>query len=292
MIIVKLMGGLGNQMFQYAFGRRLAYVHNTQLKLDLSEYFKQPENMPGYVCRDYDLDIFTLDAEFAREYEVLRLGRRSRTDRAERWLNKLLGPKKGRVIEPHFQFAKSAYNSPDNVHLVGYWQSEKYFADIEPELRSDFRFRQELSPASANLLERIANSNSICVNVRRGDFVTNDFLGSFGSDYFHMAETVIENRVADPVYFVFSDEIDWCKKNLKFRAQTVFVSHEYAGRKFQDYLRLMSGCKHFIIPNSSFAWWAVWFNQDPDKIVIAPNKWFNDSSVNTEDLIPDDWLRI
>ena len=113
-----------------------------------------------------------------------------------------------------------------------------------------------------------------------------------GSDYFKKAESILKGQIANPVYYVFSDEIEWCERHLKFDKETVFVSHDYAGQKFQDYLRLMTSCNHYIIPNSSFAWWAVWFNMNKDKIVIAPKMWFNDPSLNTTDLTPASWIRI
>jgi hypothetical protein len=292
MIIVKLAGGLGNQMFQYAFGRCLAHRQGFELKFDRSEFNIEQAGKKGHVFREYDLGILNIQENFATKEEVFKLGKRFENDLLDRACNRIFGRKKSYLLEPHFHFSPTAYNAPDNVYLVGYWQTEKYFKAIEPLIRTEFTFKEEMSEKAKEMLGRINNSNSICLNVRRGDFVTNNFHGSHGAAYFGEADAVIKQKIADYTYYVFSDEIEWCEENLKFDNPTVFVSHEFAGKKFQDYIRLMAACKHFVIPNSSFAWWAVWLNQDKDKIVIAPKIWFTDSSFNTNDLIPAGWIRI
>ena len=98
--------------------------------------------------------------------------------------------------------------------------------------------------------------------------------------------------VANPTYFIFSDDIEWCENNFSFLNNVVFVTHEYAGKKFSSYLQLMINCKHYIIPNSTFAWWAVWLNKGKDKIVIAPNKWYTYYQFNLNDLIPSTWITL
>ena len=286
MIIVRLMGGLGNQMFQYAFGRSLAERRNTRLKLDIS-HFKN--DIPR---REYDLSMFNLEEEFASKEEIFKLKQRFSSQIFDKVANKVLGYRTSFIVEPHFHFSARAFNAPDNVYLHGYWQTEKYFSDIGPIIRNEFTFREQMSTAAVALLDRIRSTNSICVNVRRGDFVTNPFHGSYGVPYYKKADAIIEQCTPEREYFVFSDEIEWCARNLNFSGPTTFVSHEFAGPKFQDYLRLMAGCKHFIIPNSSFAWWAIWFNSEPSRIVIAPKAWFSDPSIDTSDLTPPDWLLI
>lgn len=292
MIIVKLSGGLGNQMFQYAYGRSLAQRIGTELKLDLSHFRIQPVNNKNHVFRNYDLDILNVQETFATEAEVFALSRRFKNGFLEKAWNKIFGKKKTYLLEPHFHFSPVAYNAPDNIYVDGYWQTEKYFSEIEGIIRTEFSFKNEMGATAKELFEKIKQTNSVCINVRRGDFVTNSFHGSYGVDYFQKANEIIDNKLSNYTYFIFSDEIEWCEENLKFDAPTVFVSHKLAGNKFQDYLRLMAACKNFIIPNSSFAWWAVWLNQNNDKIVIAPKEWFSDSSINTNDLVPSDWIRI
>jgi hypothetical protein len=289
MIIVRLTGGLGNQMFQYAFGRALAERHETELKLDLN-FYSDPKwnNVP---FRTYDLDIFNIREILATEDEIASLARRVRHDLADRVLNRLLGTKRSHIREPHFHFSQTTFDAPDNVYLSGYWQSEKYFAGVRDLLRGEFSFREDPSARAVEILREIKSTNSICVHVRRGDFVTNPLSGHYGVEYYKKGEEIILSKVNDPTFFVFSDDIDWCKANLNFKGPTSFVSDDFGSRKFRDDLRLMSACKHLIVANSSFSWWAAWLNENPET-VIAPNKWVTDVSFDTSDLIPSGWIRI
>lgn len=293
MIVTKLKGGLGNQMFQYAFGKKLAVKYNTVLKLDTSFLLDRTPQKKFFVFRDYDLDIFNLKAEIATNNETVALTKRVPIVIIDKILNKLIGAKSSYIIEPHYHFSERCNSAPDNSYLEGYWQSEKYFISIRELLkRDDFTFKYSLSEKAKFLANQILNCESVCVNIRRTDFVITDFHGTCKPEYYKMGEEIICSKITKPQYFIFSDEIDWCRENIKFDGLVTYVGHEYAGIKFQDYLRLMSMCKHFIIPNSSFAWWAVWLNEVTDKIVIAPKKWFNDSSWNINDLKPKEWIAI
>ncbi len=302
MIIVRLKGGLGNQMFQYALGRRLAQNHKTDLYIDLTFLLNRLPRK-NFVFRDYALSVFNIkekftwlsrlgcshlffrDLVFPLQYTYLKL--RNIVDK-NYWIRE----------KEDYWFDESVLRLPDNVYLDGYWQSYKYLEGIEDILRQDFAFKKELDKKSAILAEKIRAVNAICVNIRRTDYVSNpfnnQFFGVLGLDYYQRGEEIIVSRIKDPVFFVFSDDISWCKNNLKFKTETIFIEHEYAGEKFSNYLRLMTLCKHFIIPNSTFAWWAAWLNPDPEKIVITPKKWVSDTEINknTKDLIPPSWLRI
>ena len=293
MIVTKLMGGMGNQMFQYAFGKYLAIKHNVPLKIDTRFLLDRSPREAGFVYRNYDLDIFNLNPEVASTDEVGSLTHRFSNKFANKILSKVIGRKHTHVLEPHFNFSQKCFCASENSYLEGYWQTEKYFKPVEELLRNnEFTFKYPIAPLAAGLSNVILTSNSVCVNIRRGDFVTNDFHGAVGIDYYKQAETIILPNVTNPHYFVFSDEIDWCRENILFAGQVTYVGHEYAGVKFQDYLRLMVICKHFIIPNSSFAWWAVWLNESKNKTVIAPKKWFNNSNWDTCDLTPKEWIKI
>lgn len=288
------MGGLGNQMFQFAFGKYLAIKNNTELKFDLNFLLdRSPKTNPTFVNRDYDLSIFNINESIASKEEIKKLKNRTDSLIADKIANKLLGNKKSYFKENEFHFSEDHLKISDNSYIEGYWQSEKYFLAISNELRNHyFTFKSPLSEKSEILSTKIKQSNSVCINVRRGDFVTNPVHGTMGIEYYSEGEEILLFKYKDLEMFVFSDEIDWCRKNLKFKSSVTFVSHEYAGEKFQDYLRLMSTCKQFIIPNSSFAWWAVWLCLNPDKTVIAPKKWFNYEAWNTIDLIPQTWIRL
>ena len=292
MIIVKLMGGLGNQMFQYAAGRSLSLKNNCSLNLDLSFLQDLSDKPDDYVVRDYDLDIFDLPVGFAGPEVESKLAKRSSNKNVNRILNKLLGKKPGYYKQPYFHFDESFYRKKPPLYLEGYWQSEKFFKPVESVIRQDFTFKEPIQQHSESLLQEIRHSNSICVNVRRGDFVSSDTHALVDLDYYRTADQIIRSRIDDPAYYIFSDDIEWCRNNLQFYTPGKYITHLHAGRKFGCYLQLMASCKHFIIPNSSFGWWAAWLSNKPDKIVIAPEKWFNKGPLDTQDLIPAEWLKV
>ncbi len=293
MIITKLAGGLGNQMFQYAIGRVLSLQKNTELKIDLS--FLLDRTTPrdkDFVFIEYDLGIFNIEEKFASPDEVKSLKKLFLNSKADTLIKKITGTEKTYFKEPHFHFTPTAFKLGSNIYLDGYWQSSKYFQNYEDVIRKDFTLKKSLSSKSLQLNNLIKTTNSVCVNVRRGDFVTNPIHGTIGIEYYNKAEKIINKNQSGLHFFVFSDDIDWCKKNLKFSETTTYVSHEYAGEKFSEYLELMRSCNHYIIPNSSFGWWAAWLNINPQKIVIAPAKWFGKGSYNAKDILPDTWIKI
>ena len=276
-------------MFQYAFGRQLADRHKTELKMDIGVYSEPALNFPQ---RTYDLGIFNIPERFATEGEIFRLANRTRNKVVDKLLNRVLGTKPSHVREPHYHFSQAALDSPDNVYLSGYWQSERYFRDVESQLREEFTFRDPMSPTAEPIYDKIKTSQSVCVHVRRGDFLTNPLNGLYGQEYYSEGAAIIARSNSDLSFFVFSDDLEWCNENLRFDGDTTFVDDDFGGMKFRDDLRLMSSCKHFIIANSSFSWWAVWLNRNPSRVVVAPRAWVTDSSMDTSDLYPADWIRI
>lgn len=299
MIIVRLMGGMGNQMFQYALGRALARRRGAELKLDLS-FLLDRTPRANFTFRDYDLDIFNLKPEFAKgteSYVDNQVSKRGRLAAFAHRLKARLWPYRYRVVqEQYYHFDPAILDTPDQSYLIGFWQTPKYFEESEAEIRREFSFKRDLSGPAKEVSRKIRAVNSVCVNVRRADYVTNPeankFHGVCGVDYYHRAEQMMAVKTEEPHFFIFSDDIAWCEKNLAFDGPMTFVSHDCAGDKFGFYLQLMRQCRHFIIPNSSFAWWAAWMNNDTNKIVIAPRNWFVDRSINTSDLTPTNWIRI
>lgn len=293
MIAVRLMGGLGNQMFQYAVARQLAEAHHTSVVMDLA-FFENPADVD--TPRHYELDCFSLEAHFLApsrrpgEPDTSYAGTKGKLLLAK---HKLTG-KAWRVYrEPHHNFDPHVLQLPDNSYLVGYWQTEKYFKPIREALLTDFGFKTPASGPNKTLLKEIQSTNAISLHVRRGDYVSNAnasrFHGTKDENYYKKALAAIVPKCKNPIVYVFSDEPEWCKKNLRLGIKTVYVEGNTKG--FED-MRLMSNCKHNIIANSSFSWWAAWLNQDSDKIVVAPKVWFNDPSVDTSDVIPKSWKRI
>ncbi|MET0394280.1 MAG: alpha-1,2-fucosyltransferase [Chitinophagaceae bacterium] len=293
MIIVKLQGGLGNQMFQYAAGRALSLRHGVELKADLT--FLLDRNLSDVVFRDFDISIFP-DVAFptATGAEISRVkpsGNSSLFSRVSRkfFYSRYYFKEKGFSFNPKFNILGPS------IYLDGYWQTEKYFKDIEGQIRSDFRFDNLHIPANVELLEKIRSCDAVCLNVRRGDYVTNSHSSSMhgfiGLDYYRHAVEKINSEVKDPHYFIFSDDIQWSKEHIQTGRETTIVNHDHAGPRFADYLQLMAACKYFIIPNSTFAWWAAWLSSS-GKQVIAPLQWFADSRYDSMDIIPAKWTRI
>ena len=277
MIIAKLMGGMGNQMFQYAIARNLSLKYNVPLKIDLS--FLQNKNMgANFVYRDYDLDLFNVFQDFEiNQNRILRF-----TQNQFEYSSQLIQSIEKSILEG------------SSVLLDGYWQSPLFFSENENQIREDFNFRDDVELQSGqvkDILDKIKSTNSVMLNVRRTDYLNTSFHGVMGMDYINKATQLIETKIENPHYFIFSDDVEWCKENIKLQNIT-FVDHSYKGDRFGWYLQLMSKCKHFIIPNSTFAWWAAYLNRNIDKIVIAPINWFTDGNINTTDLIPKNWIRI
>ncbi len=245
MITVRLTGGLGNQMFQYALGRTLAERHHTSLALDVTSY--QSDKL-----REFSLGMFNVDqrfGEFPRRRLVRALGRRLGIPGFTLDLGPVRIPRITYVLrQRNFGFDPAVLEAPDNVYVDGYWQSEKYFKEIELIIRLQFA----LNGTSDNVLalaRHIQSVEAVCVNVRREDYVTDptvsEFMGFVGLDYYAESMKTIYSKVKNPTVFVFSDDIPWCIQHLQFNCPTTFVGHEYAGEKFWEYLYLMSVCTHF-----------------------------------------------
>lgn len=289
MIIVRLMGGMGNQMFQYAAGRRLATKHKTVLKFDLS-FLLDRTPRENFTYRDYDLDVFNIQENFANACELNNFAPHDKS-----LIATIKRKLKQNVIikEPNLHFFYDILlSAPNNSYLEGYWQSEKYFFDIENVIRKEFTLRFDFDSETKKIADKIKSSNAICLNVRRGDFVNNNFHGACDLEFYFKSIEYISDKVSKPHFFIFSDDIDWCINNLKINFPYSIVTHLYAGKKFEYYLKLMTLCKHYIIPNSTFGWWGAWLNQNPEKIVIAPIKWYKNISDSSNDLIPKDWIRL
>ena len=293
MIITKLIGGLGNQMFQYATARRLAEKHSTILKLDVTG-FEQ------YKLHRYSLHCFQCWEYLATNSEIEYIISQ------QRLLNKLKRkifskfrlqvPKSGKwIIEKQFNFDSQILEAPNNVLLDGYWQSEKYFVDIKDILQREFVVKYQQDPLSAKFANRIQNTESVSLHVRRTDYVqnivTNQIHGTCDRNYYDRAVRYVGERVINPHFFIFSDEPQWAETNLKLDFPVTIVDCNDASRNYED-LRLMTMCKHNIIANSSFSWWGAWLNPNPSKLVIAPQKWFNDETRNTKDVIPEQWIKM
>lgn len=292
MIIVKLIGGLGNQLFQYAIGRSLAVKIGAELKLDISGF-------ETYKLHAYSLGHFNIQEKIATASEIAGLSRYAARKGKIWWLrNYFFADSKIYIKEKRnleFQYDPTIMNAGASAYLDGYWQNEKYFKDIEGVLRQELSVKEALSGQDKIIAEMMAKVDSVSVHIRRGDYVTNAKTnavhGACDISYYQKAAELIISRITTPHFFIFSDDHEWVKQNITFSHSTTYVDHNNAARNYQD-LRLMSLCRHNIIANSSFSWWGAWLNPNPEKIVIAPKQWINDPTRDTSDLIPKTWIKI
>ena len=285
MIITKILGGLGNQMFQYAAGRCLAHLNNTQLKLDVTGF-------TDYKLRNFDLHALHVNCQPASGEEIRNLLPSHNFEKALQYLF----PKKRRTYyrEKYFHFDDNILKFGKDVYLKGYFQSEKYFLPIKETLQKEFTFKDEIIRKVKDFTDKTRSATSVSVHIRRGDMendpVTTGHHGIMPLSYYKKGIEIIRSKIANPQFYFFSDDINWVKENFNDLKPT-FVSGEISQTHFED-LYLMSQCHHNIIANSSFSWWGAWLNKNPDKIVIAPKIWFIKGPKDTQDLLPEKWIKI
>jgi len=289
-VVVHLIGGLGNQFFQYAVGRALAAKHSTALKLDTSPF----EN---YQLRTYALRHYCIEATELSESEHTEFGLRPEpATRIGRLVERVFGARSIALVrESGFEFDPSILRSTVPCYLQGFWQSPKYFASIDPMIRKELTLREPLAGENLAAADRIAASLAVSVHVRRGDYAnsesTNQYHGTCSPEYYLAAEALLRGKLGDPTLYIFSDDPDWAAQNLRFKSPTVILRHNGPERDYED-LRLMTLCQHHIIANSTFSWWGAWLCANPGKTVVAPRNWFRDARHSTSDLIPEEWIRV
>lgn len=292
MPIVKIIGGLGNQMFQYAAGRSLAQRLGKPLKLDISSF-------DSYRLRSFELDHFNVRYQLASLDELAQYGVNHHplinavNAVSRRLLQRNIFGNPLFYKEHSFHYDREFLNISKDVYLSGYWQSERYFEGIAETIRDDFTLRKLMSDRNTSIAKEISVCDSVSLHVRRGDYannpVTMNYHGLCSADYYHAAISYVARKVKSPHYFVFSDDFDWVRRNINIQSPKTFVDGNNGSQSFID-MRLMSMCKHNIIANSSFSWWAAWLNGNHDKIVIAPRRWFNAAQHDTRDLYCPGWV--
>lgn len=279
MVKVKLWGGLGNQMFQYALGRALALKNRTYLQLDLSEY-KVKDESTDYISRNFELDIFNVQYVKEKKENLL--------------VNKILNyvsPVKY-IQENGFTYDPSVLSQTGRLYMHGYWQCEDYFKFAEDKIRKDLTFK--LPPHGKNLeyLAEINSVNAVSIHFRRGDYVNVqtaiNFNGICSVDYYNEAICIIKDKVSNPHFFVFSDDLPWVKENIVFEDAHTFIEGNADSSSYED-MRLMAACKHNVIANSTFSWWGAWLNNNKSKVVVAPKNWFKTEKT---DIIPSNWIKL
>jgi hypothetical protein len=292
MVITNLIGGLGNQMFQYAVGRALSLRYGVPLRLDVSDFSWYGLHQGFELQR-----IFNCTEEIATKVDMRRVLSWQFFPGIRRLLLKpsmALFRSKEFVVEPYFRYWEEIENIPSSCYITGYWQSEKYFSEFSHQIRKNFSFREPLNRDNDEIANRMTRVNAVSLHVRRGDFVNNPTTmathGLCSPDYYRKAIQYIAYRVSQPHFFIFSDDISWVKENLEIGFPCQYVDHNQGAESHND-MRLMSLCQHHIIANSSFSWWGAWLNPSDEKIVVAPKRWFA-KQIDTRDLLPPGWVSL
>lgn len=292
MIIVRLSGGLGNQLFQFATGKALAIRNQQRLVIDDRVFH---EDKFRTFCLPLFAAEFTLAQDCPEASAILPPPRK-------RWAQFLFwrwthGRKLRFVREQRsLLFDPGILESGPHAYLHGYWQSEKYFADVASIIRNELVIPLPPSGENPAWLSEIPAGVSVSIHVRRGDYVADPKAsrvhGTCSLQYYLDAAHEMARRVSQPcTFYVFSDDPDWVAENLHLPFPTRYIRHNDDAHNYED-LRLMAACHHHIVANSSFSWWGAWLGCNPDRIVIAPKVWFNDPSRSDQSLVPPEWLRL
>tara|TARA_R110000787_G_scaffold184181_4_gene296050 strand:+ start:727 stop:1608 length:882 start_codon:yes stop_codon:yes gene_type:complete len=292
MIIIKLQGGLGNQMFQFALASIIAKKNKSLLKIDTNSF---DSNIEGITPREFELSIFDNSYKKALFTEIENFQKSSFVNK----LKKKLGLNYTKVFrESNLRFNDKVLKLKSPIYLEGYFQSYKYFLGEEGYVENIFSFpKGEIEGKNIKFLSDIENNNSTGVHIRRGDYLndkeTQEFHGNCGKEYYSKAIDFFEKQNEDVTFVFFSDDIEWVKNEFNYLdSKKIFIVGNTGENNWID-LFLMSSCSHQIIANSSFSWWSAWLNKNKNKKVIAPKNWFANEKANKDanDLIPSSWIR-
>lgn len=293
--IVKLNGGLGNQMFQYAFALALADKFNSDIVFDFS-YFEDVKANEEVITRVFELNTFNLDCKIVSNEDLARVKRPDFKSKLKKFWAKKFPDKYGinYIREKHaFVFDKKLINNSNYMCYEGYFQNEKYFKHLRDDLLKKFSLNGPLDEQNQFALDKILETNSVSIHIRRGDYVNLEYVnkihGICSLDYYKKAIEYTSKHIENPHFFLFSDDICWVNKNLKIEHPFTIV--DFNQNKGWLDLNLMKHCKHNIIANSSFSWWGAWLNENPNKIVIAPKRWVAKKTKKCN-ITPPEWVKL
>ena len=283
-VVVRLLGGLGNQMFQYAAARAVAHHSGAQVLLDLRAF-------ESYNLRKPELHRWRIEASEASNRDLrpypagaLRLSGRFRR----------LGALTRCYFEPSLAFHGVLFSRKAPLHLNGYFQSEKYFSQIRPLLLKEFMPARPMSVENRRISEEAAATNSVSMHMRRGDYLSDArnlaVHGACDAGYYKRAIDTLLSTTGNATYFLFSDDMDWVRRNITVPGRAIYVEGNQADPEMD--IHLMSVCRHNICANSSFSWWGAWLNSNENKTVIAPVRWFATDRHDAADLVPPQWIRL
>ena len=279
-IKVKLTGGLGNQMFQFATGYTVAKKNNVDLSLDLG-WFRRRKLHNGFELQKV-FDIYSKVSFLNKALSFKSISWREIVNKFDKnfYIFK----------EPHFHYSSKILELPKHSFLRGYWQSELYFNCNALEIKKIFSFTKKLDKRNSLIANEIIDTNSISIHIRRGDFLLkqNENHNISLKEYYLETIKKTSKYFVNPKYFIFTDDAIWVAENFKLDYSYTIVDINRGPNSFLD-MHLMSLCKSNIIANSSFSWWGAWLNNNKDKVVYAPKNWFKDKSICTDNLIPNSW---
>jgi hypothetical protein len=300
MVIVKIKGGLGNQFFQYATALNVAKKLDVELKLDL-------ESILDSNCRyKYRLDKFNIFEERASIEEIKKLKNYSCNQLVFSIFKKIkfhcIYNKKTHIIENSFFNPDAEVINPRNINLYldGWFGNPKYFESIKNILDNKLMLRTQSEKNNLLFHKKIVNTQSVAIHIRRGDYTINSFFGLLPLEYYHLAVDFIKKNIANPTFFVFSNDMQWVKENLTIDGEVYFMEENanndfftYTQGDFEDF-NLMKSCKHHIIANSTFSWWSAYMSSNKYKIVVAPKVWYKDRRAQliyeNSDFIDRSWI--
>jgi|LakMenEpi03Aug12_release.lakeMendotaPanAssembly.Ray.scaffolds.fasta_scaffold179996_2 hypothetical protein len=299
-LTVYCQGGLGNQLFQFIIGYILAKKNKMKLRINLDRFnsydrkfeldnFPEIKKLciPKIIKHNLYFKIYLyFYHKFIKILKILRI---------YNYINSFYFLNQKQFEKSPFIFNKNLLQEriTKNITIIGYFQSEKYFIYYRKTVLKLFKFSKPNNKLVQDYLYLIKNKNSIALHIRRGDYLSNPkaryFHGVLGADYYKKSISYVNKRVVNPIFFVFSDDIELVKKTSTFlnNEKHIFIDTKSS---IND-LNLMSNCKHFIIANSSFSWWGAWLSTNKYKIVCAPKKWVK-AKISTPDIIPKSWVKI
>lgn len=285
MIIIEASGGLGNQMFQYALYKKLESL-NKDVVFDTS-FFRSKQGL-----RELEIGVFGVQYRSISDREVAYIRGYGYQDSIIDKIKYKLKPSKYCIYRDSIESFQPEVLEMEDAYLCGYWQSEKYFKDIREVILKEFTFPIQAVKSNVKLTDQMKLENSVSIHVRRSDYLTEQNLKVYGNicteKYYSNAINYIEGIIDNPHYYVFTDDLQWAKEY--FKGDNYTIVSENRGKDSYIDMYLMSQCKHNIIANSSFSWWGAWLNQNPDKKVLAPKKWFHNHE--KEEIVCEDWIRI
>jgi len=294
-IIGDIYGGLGNQMFQYAFYRALSKEINAPIKFCTS-LIDNKNSHNGFEL----LEVFDIDLEIASQKDIFDTVGFLPSFLIFRKFLRLMSSfginHSSLIFEPHYSFWNDYHRfAVDDIFYSGYWQTQKYFENYSNLIRKDFVFSKPMDSKNLEIALSIKESTSISLHVRRGDYLSNRKTftkhGICSLEYYENSINFFLSKFPQARFFTFSDDVNWVRNFLLPKFDSIEVVDINYGKYSYNDMRLMSLCNHHIISNSTFSWWGAWLNESINKKVIAPKKWFADGT-DSSDLIPEDWLRL